>query len=120
MAVRVAVLLACRVVVSPCCRRACVVTPASGVRRAWLKGGHTYLDSLDSDDGMRRHRLDDVAHLPRRLHHPSRDVALPRCCCSWLCVSWVLLRLLMAGEGDGRWRQWWRGGSGGRRRWWLA
>ena len=48
----------------------------------------THINDLDGDDGMRRRRLDDVAHLPRRLHPLSGDVALPRCCCLRLCVLW--------------------------------
>ena len=106
------------VVVSPCCHHACVVAPASGVRQARLKDSCTYLNSLDSDNGMHCHCLDNVAHLPCHLHHPPCDVALPHCCCSWPSVSWGLWQLLMARDSNERWRQWWCSGSGGHRQWW--
>ena len=70
------------VVGMPCCHYACVMAPASGVRWAWLEDSCTYLNSLDSDDRMYRHHLDNMAHLPHHLHHPLRDVAMPCCCCS--------------------------------------
>ena len=66
-----------------------------------MKGWVTYLNNLDSDNGMHHHHLDDVAHLPHCLHHPSGDMALPRCCWSAVCVMGVVSSHLMAGDGDG-------------------
>ena len=75
------------------------MAPASGVRQAWQKDSCTYLNSLDSDNGMCHHCLDDVAHLPCCLHHPSGDVALQH----W-CPGVVSSRLWLGtamGVGDG-------------------
>ena len=58
---------------------------------------------------MRRHCPDDVAHLPRRLHHPSGDVALQRCW-SAVCVVGVVSGRLWLGTAMGvsGWRRRWR------------
>ena len=75
---------------------------------------------------MRRHRPDDVARLPRCLHHPSGDVALQRCCWSAVCVVGVVSGRLWLGTamgvGDGGDAEVAVGGGDGgwRRRRWLA
>ena len=67
----------------------------------------TYLNNLDSDNGMHRHHVDDMTHLPHCLHHPSGDVALPLY--FWLAVHvagvvssrlWLGMAMGIGGSGD--------------------
>ena len=79
---------------STCCWRAVllylhvVIVPVSWRCEMGMEKGHV-LTSLNSDNGMHCHCLDDMAHLPHRLHYPSDDVTVPRCCCI-VRVSWGL------------------------------
>ena len=60
-----------------------------------VKGGRTCINNLASDDGMRHHCPDDLAHLLHCLHHPLGDVALPCCCWLAMCVMGVVEVLVM-------------------------
>ena len=110
------------VVVGPCgCLHSCVVDmwcccvvmllsclccgPCMWCEEGMTKGGLylQYLENLDSDNGMRRHHLDDMAHLPHCLHHPSgATLLLVSCVCHGGCEQlfdgwgwrWVLAMLV--------------------------
>ena len=89
------------VVLSSCCVVCVVAVRRDGKRRG------THLNNLDGDN---------VAQLPRRLHHPH------------IVVVRVVVRVCRGGCGrsvtavgsGGRWRDGWGGGNGWRRWWWLG